>query len=102
MRGSDVAAMEQRFSIEAKSFRFSTKDGPSLFCLEERRKKFTGYIFVSPPCSSWLIDTMEAACLVKENIAKSFCEGYKALMVHRGDNKAGEVLGGGCVCRGWS
>ena len=35
---------------------------------------------------------MEVACLVKENIAKSFCEGDKALMVHGGDNKAGRFL----------
>jgi hypothetical protein len=67
--------MEQRFSIEAKSFRFSAKDGSSLFRLEERRKKFVEYIFMSPQCSSWLIDTVEATCLVKENIAKSFCGG---------------------------
>jgi hypothetical protein len=40
--GSGVAAMEQRFSIEAKSFRFSSKEGSSLFRLEERRKKFIG------------------------------------------------------------
>jgi hypothetical protein len=84
--------MEQRFSIEAKSFRFSTKDGSSLFRLEERRKKFVGYIFVSPQCSSWLIDTGEAVCMVKENIAKSFCKGDKALMVHGGYNKAGRFL----------
>jgi hypothetical protein len=90
--GSSGAEMERRFSIEAKSFRFSTKDGSSLFWLEERRKKFVGYIFVSPQCSSWLIDTVEAACMVKENIAKSFREGDKALMVHGGDNKAGRFL----------
>jgi hypothetical protein len=84
--------MERRFYIEAKSFRFSTKDGSSLIRLEERRKKFVGYIFVSPQCSSWLIGTVEAACLVKENVAKSFREGDKALMVHGGDNKAGRFL----------
>ena len=84
--------MERQFSIEAKSFRFSTKDGSSLFRLEERRKKFVGYIFVSPHCSSWLIDTVEAACLVKENISNSCHEGDKALMVHWGYNKAGTFL----------
>jgi hypothetical protein len=84
--------MERRFSIEAKSFRFSSKEGSSLFRLEERRKKFVGYVFVSPQCSSWLIDTVEEACLVKENIAKSFREGDKALMVHGGDNKSGRFL----------
>jgi hypothetical protein len=47
---------------------------------------------VSPQCSSWLIDTVEATCLVKENIAKSFHEGDKALMIHGGDNKVGRFL----------
>jgi hypothetical protein len=84
--------MERQFSFEAKSFRFSTKVGSSMIRLEERRKKFFGYILVSPQCSAWLIDTVEAACLAKENIAKYFREGDKALMVHGGDNKAGRFL----------
>ena len=90
--GSSGAAMERRFSIEAKSFCFSSKVGSSLFWLEERRKKFIGYIFMSTQCSSWLIDTVEAACQVKEDIAKSFREGDKALMVHGGTNKVGRFL----------
>jgi hypothetical protein len=61
--------MEWRFSIEAKSFYFSSKDGSSLFRLEERRKNFVGYIFVSTQGSSWLVDTVDAACQVKEDIA---------------------------------
>ena len=84
--------MERWFSIEAKSFCFSTKVGSSLFLLEERRKKFVGYIFVSSQCSSWFVDTVEAACQVKEDIAKSFSEGDKALMVHGGANKTGRFL----------
>ena len=43
-------------------------------------------------CSSWLVDTMEAACQVKEDIAKSFREGDKTLMVHGGANKARRFL----------
>ena len=62
MLGSGVAAMEHRFSIEAKSFRFSSKVGSSLFRLEERRKNFVDFIFVSSLCSSWLVDTVEEAC----------------------------------------
>ena len=50
------------------------------------------YIFVSTQCSSWLVDTVEAACQVKEDIAKSFREGDKALMVYRGANKLGRFL----------
>jgi hypothetical protein len=84
--------MERRFSIEAKNFRFTTKDGSSLLRLEERRKKFFGYIFVSPQGSAWLMETVEEACLAKANIAKAFREGDKALMVHGGDNKAGRFL----------
>jgi hypothetical protein len=60
--------------------------------LEERRKKFFGYIFVSTQGSAWLMETVEEACLAKENIAKAFREGDKALMVHGGDNKAGRFL----------
>jgi hypothetical protein len=84
--------MERLFSIEAKSFRFSSKEGSSLFRLEERRKKFVGFILVSNQGSSWLIDTVEAASQTKEDIAKSFREGDKALMVHGGANKAGRFL----------
>jgi hypothetical protein len=84
--------MERRFSIEAKSFLFSSKNGSPLFRLEERRKNFLGYIFVSTQGASWLVDTVEAACQGKENMAKSFREGDKALMVHGGANKAGRFL----------
>jgi hypothetical protein len=90
--GSGVAAMERQFSIEAKSFWFSYKLGSSLFRLEERRKNFVGFIFMSPLCSSWLVDTVEEACQGKEVIAKSFREGDKALMVHGDANKAGRLL----------
>ena len=84
--------MEQRFSIEAKSFCFSSKEGSSLLRLEERRKNYVGYIFVSTQCSSWLVDTVEATCQVKEDIAKSFREGDKVLMIHGGANKVGRFL----------
>jgi hypothetical protein len=84
--------MERRFSIEAKVFYFSAKEGSPVLRLEERRKKFLRFIFASIPCSSWLVDTVEAACLVKEDIAKSFREGDKVCMVHGGANKAGRFL----------
>jgi hypothetical protein len=93
--------MECRFSIKAKSFRFSSKEGPFLFWLEERRKKFIGYILVSTQCASWLTDTVEAACQVKENIAKPFHEGDKALMVHGGGRKGAVWLPKGRDERGW-
>jgi hypothetical protein len=89
--GPSVAKMEWLFSIEAKSFRFSSKEGSSLFRLEERRKKFVGYILVSTQGSSWLIDMVEAASQAKENIVKSFREGDKAMMVHGGSNRLGDI-----------
>jgi hypothetical protein len=84
--------MEHRFSIEAKSFCFSAKEGSPDLLLEERRKDFVGYIFASIQCSSWLVEMVEAASKVKDDIAKSYCEGDKVLMVHGGVNKAGIFL----------
>jgi hypothetical protein len=84
--------MERWFSIEAISFCFSIKEGFSDLRLEERRKKFVGFIFASSPCAAWLRDTVEAATQVKEDISKSYCEGDKVLMVHGGSNKAGRYL----------
>jgi hypothetical protein len=90
--GIDIATMERRFSIEAKSFYFSIKEGFSYLRLEERRKKFVGFIFASSPCAAWLKDTMEVATQVKEDISNSYCEGDKVLIVHGGSNKAGRYL----------
>jgi hypothetical protein len=87
-------SMERSFSFEAKTFCLSTKDGYPHLCLEERRKSFVGYIFISIQCSSWLVDMVEAAIQsqVKEEIAKSYREGDKVTMVHVGGNKAGRFL----------
>jgi hypothetical protein len=60
--------------------------------LEERRKVFVGYIFASIQCSSWLVDTVEVASKVKDDIAKSYREEDKVLMVHGGVNKTGRFL----------
>jgi hypothetical protein len=84
--------MERRFSIEAKSFCFLAKEGYLDLRLEERRKGFVWYIFASIQCSSWLVDTVEVASKVKDDIAKSYCEGDKVLMVHGGANKSGRFL----------
>jgi hypothetical protein len=87
-------SMERSFTFEAKTFCLSAKDGYPLLRLEERRKGFSGYIFVSNQCVSWLLETVEAAVLsqAKEEIAKSFREGDKVTMVHGGGNKAGIFL----------
>jgi hypothetical protein len=89
-----LVSMERSFTVEAKTFCFSAKDGCSHFRLEERRKGFAGYIFVSNQCALWLMDTVETAVLsqAKEDIAKSYREGDKVTMVHGGGNKAGKYL----------
>ena len=84
--------MEHCFYIEAKSFCFSAKEGSPDLRLEERRKDFVGYIYACFRCSSWLVDTVEAASKVKDDIAKSHREGDKVLMVHGGVNKVGRFL----------
>ena len=86
--------MERHFSIEAKSFCLSAKEGCPDLCLDEKRKGFIGVIFVSQPCASWLVDTAEEASQsqVKVDIVKSYREGNKALMVHGGVNKVGSFL----------
>jgi hypothetical protein len=89
-----VFVMERSFSVEAKSFRLSAKIGCPNLRLEERRKGFVGYIYASAQCSEWLAETVESAiqAQVKEEIAKTFREGDKAMMVHGGGNKAGRFL----------
>jgi hypothetical protein len=54
--------------------------------------RIVGYIFASIQCSSSLVDTVEAASKVKDDIANSYCEGDKVLMVHGVVNKAGRFL----------
>ena len=89
-----MCIIECNFSFEAKTFYLSAKDGYLEFRFKERRKGFVGYIFASIQCSMWLVDSVEAAIQaeVKEEIAKTFCEGDKATMVHMGGNKAGRFL----------
>jgi hypothetical protein len=86
--------MERRFSVEAKSFCFSAKDGCPDLCLEERRRGFVGFIFASYHCSSWLVDTVDAVSRsqVVEDLALSYHEGDKVMMVHGGGNKASRFL----------
>ena len=65
-----------------------------LISIWRKREGFVGIIFVSQPCASWLVDMVEEASQsqVKVDIAKSYREGNKALMVHGGVNKAGSFL----------
>jgi hypothetical protein len=86
--------MEQRFSVEAKSFCFSAKEGFSNFHLEEKRKGFVGVILVGHQCFAWLVAAVEEVVqsLMKKEFVKSCREAEKALMVRRGGNKAGRFL----------
>jgi len=82
--------MERRFSVEAKALYFSVKADVSEIRLEERRKEFSGFIFLGLQCFVWLLATVEEALkeLVKKDFVKSYRKYVKALMVCGGGNKA--------------
>jgi hypothetical protein len=75
-----VCVMERSFSVAAKTFCLSAKDGYPNFRLVERRKGFVGYIFTSIQSSLWLVDMVEVViqALVKEEITETFHDGDKA------------------------
>jgi len=61
--------------------------------LEERRKGFCGFIFLSLQGSVWLMTTVEEALKAPEkDFVKYFQEDVKALMVRGGDNKVSRYL----------
>jgi hypothetical protein len=82
--------------VEAKAFYFSVKADASKIRLEERRKGFSGFIFLGLQCSAWLLATVEEALKepVKKDFVKSYREDVKALMVRGGGggNKVGRYL----------
>jgi hypothetical protein len=84
--------MERRFTVEAKTFFFSTK--ASQIRLEERRKGFLGLILVDQRGAAWLAETVEDAsrATVLEDFDKSSSEGRKSLSVRGGCNKGGRFL----------
>jgi hypothetical protein len=51
--------MERRFSVEAKAFCFTAKEGSTDLRLEERRKGFVGVIRVGPQSAVWLVAKVE-------------------------------------------
>ena len=53
--------MERRFSVEAKSFSFSTISGKSVLRLKEKRKGFGGFFSLGVKGLDWLADTVEEA-----------------------------------------
>jgi hypothetical protein len=88
----DERGMERRFTVEAKTFFFSTK--ASQLRLEERRKGFLGLILVDRRGAAWLAATVEEALwsLALVDFDKSSSEGWKSLSVRGGCNKGGRFL----------
>ena len=81
--------MERQFSVEAKAFCFSAKEGSKDLRLEERQKDFVGVIRVGPQSAVWLATKVEEACLAqsKEGLVSDFWEDEKCLMVREGRNR---------------
>jgi hypothetical protein len=86
--------MEISFTVESKTFVFSVLEGASTMRVGEKRKSFSGVIFISPSCSEWLASTLESLVGVPEDQAfiKSFREGSRVLIARRGRNQAGRFL----------
>jgi hypothetical protein len=86
--------MEWRFFVEAKSFAFSVEEGGSVLRLEERRRGFTGVLYLGFQCIEWLVLTVEEFLQNPDvkDFVKSFREDSKALIVQRGGNKVGRYL----------
>jgi hypothetical protein len=80
--------MERRFTVEAKTFFFSTK--ASQLRLEERRKNFLGLILMGLSGASWLATTVEEASRSLKLVVfvKTSSKGRKSLTV-RGVTRPG-------------
>jgi hypothetical protein len=86
--------MEISFIVESKSFVFSVMDGVLTLRVEEKRKSFSGEIFISSSCSEWLALTLENLVGYPEDqvFIKSFREGSRVLIARRGCNQADRFL----------
>jgi len=74
--------MEISFIVESKTFVFSVLDGASTLRVGEKRKSFSGKIFISSSCSEWLALTLENLVgYPKDQVfIKSFREGSRVLI----------------------
>jgi len=74
--------MELRFIVESKTFVFSVLEGASMLRVGEKRKSFSGEIFISSPCSEWLASTLELLVDFPEDqdFIKSFREDSRVLI----------------------
>jgi hypothetical protein len=83
--------MERGFSVEAKAFCFTAKDGSTYLSLEERRKGFVKVIRVGPQSAVWLVAKVEEAVQSPRGqvgLATDFREEETVILVHEGCNKA--------------
>jgi hypothetical protein len=86
--------MERQFSVEAKAFCFTAKEGSIELRLEERRKGFVGVIRVGLQGAFWLVAKVEEVvqAQAKDGSAKGFREDENCLLVREGCNKDGRFL----------
>jgi hypothetical protein len=86
--------MEISFIVESKTYVFSVLDGSSILRVGEKRKSFSGEIFISSSCSGWLALTLEnlVGYLKDQVFIKSFMEGSRVLIAQRRCNQAGRFL----------
>jgi hypothetical protein len=77
--------MEISFIVESKTFVFLVLDGASMLRVGEKRKSFSGEIFISSPCFEWLASTLEILVGYPEDqdFIKSFREGSRVLIARR-------------------
>jgi hypothetical protein len=81
--------MENRFFVEAKSFRFSVEAGSAELRVEEKRKGFLGSAVFELSCTAWVLSRVEEVLSNPgiEDFVKSFREGSKVTITRRGENK---------------
>jgi hypothetical protein len=86
--------MENCFFVEAKSFIFSVVEGSFELRVVEKRKGFSGWIWLGTECVAWLLSMVEEVLQNPgfEDFVKSFSEGSKVTIVRRGGNSSGRFL----------
>jgi len=86
--------MERWFFVEAKTFMFSIVKGASVLRLEERRRGFSGVVFLGSQCTAWLASTVVELTRLPsaKEFIKSFREGPKVLIVRSGGNNSDQFL----------
>jgi hypothetical protein len=81
--------MKCRFSVEAKTFSFSAISGKAVLRLEEKRKRFGGFILLGGKGSVWLADKVEEAIgdPKKGEFASSFSDEERVLKLRMGSDR---------------